>query len=209
MTKISHTWVTDPLSSQQRWGTFTTWIEIAGRMRGLRACSEWMLNNNNEKGKTRRCVDKTWGLGVTCLMWELPGSRSVYLAGNAQGHVAEVKVRRDGTEPQTAFSLSSSFLSSGCLAETVSRDSGGTCCCSVAKSRPTLCDPMNCSTPDSLPFTISWSSLKLMSFELVMLSNYLILLAPFSSCLHSFPASGGQSIGALASASVLPVSIQG
>ena len=186
--KISHTWVTDPLSSQRGWGTFTTWIEIAGRMRGIRTGSEWMLNNNNEKGKTHRCVDKTWGLGVTRLMRELPGSRSVCPAGNAKGHVAEDSVRRDGMKPQTAFSLSLSCLSSGCLAETVSRDSGGTCCCSVAKSCVTLCDPMNCSTPDSLPFTISWSSLKLMSFESVMLSNYLILCSPLLLFSSLFPS---------------------
>ena len=59
-----------------------------------------------------------------------------------------------------------------------------------------------------------------MSIELVMPSNNLILCRPFSSCLQSFPASGsfpvsqlvasgGQSVGALASASVLPMSIQG
>ena len=70
-----------------------------------------------------------------------------------------------------------------------------------------------------LSFTISWSFLKLMSIELVMTSNHLILYCAFS-CLQSFPTSGsfpmsqlftsgGQSIGASASASVLPVSIQG
>ena len=72
----------------------------------------------------------------------------------------------------------------------------------------------------SLSFTISWNLLKLMSIELVMPSNNLILCRPFSSCLQSFPASGsfpvsqlitsgGQSVGALASASVLPMTIQG
>ena len=61
--------------------------------------------------------------------------------------------------------------------------------------------------------TITRSLLKLMSIESVMLSNHLIL------CLQSFSApgsfltswlfaSGDQSIGALASASVLPVNIQ-
>ena len=43
---------------------------------------------------------------------------------------------------------------------------------SVAKWYLTLCDPMDCSTPG---FTISQSLLKLMSFELVMPSNHLIL----------------------------------
>ena len=63
---------------------------------------------------------------------------------------------------------------------------------------------------------------KLMSIRLVVPSNHLILCHPrfpFSSCLQSFPASGsfqmslfltsgGQSIGVLSSASVLPMNIQ-
>ena len=65
---------------------------------------------------------------------------------------------------------------------------------------------------------ISWSLLKLMSIELVMPSNLLISVIPFS-CLQSCPASrsfpvsqlfasGGQSIGASALAAILPVNIQ-
>ena len=72
-----------------------------------------------------------------------------------------------------------------------------------------LCDPMDCRTSG---FTISWSLLKLMSIESVMPSNHLILCRPLL-CPQSFPASGsfpmsqlfpsgGQSIGASASASV-------
>ena len=67
----------------------------------------------------------------------------------------------------------------------------------------------------SLSFTISRSLHKLMSIELVTLS-----VIPFSSCPQSFLASGsfplswfftlgGLSIGASASASVLPMNIQG
>jgi len=37
-----------------------------------------------------------------------------------------------------------------------------------------FCKPMDCSTPGSLPFTISQSLLKFMSIELVKLSNHLI-----------------------------------
>ena len=70
-----------------------------------------------------------------------------------------------------------------------------------------------------LSFTISWSLLKLMSTESVTPSNHLILCRLFSSCLQSFPASGsclmsqlfasgGQSIRASASGSVLPMTIQ-
>ena len=47
-------------------------------------------------------------------------------------------------------------------------------CCSVTQSCPTLCDPMDCSTPASLSFIISQSLLKLMSIESVMQSDHLI-----------------------------------
>ena len=68
-------------------------------------------------------------------------------------------------------------------------------------------------------FTNCQSLLKLMSIESVMLSKHLISFLPFSCCLQSFQASGsfpmnqffasgGQSIGASASASVLPMNIQ-
>ena len=72
---------------------------------------------------------------------------------------------------------------------------------------------------DSLSITNSWNLLRLMSIELVMPSNHLICCCCFSSCLQPFPASGsfpmnrlfasgGQSIGASASATVLPMIIQ-
>ena len=49
---------------------------------------------------------------------------------------------------------------------------------SVAQSCPTLCDPMNRSSPGSLSVTNSWSLPKLMSFKLVMPSSHLILCRP-------------------------------
>ena len=68
--------------------------------------------------------------------------------------------------------------------------------------------------------SLSPSLLRFMSIELMMLSNHLIFCYPLLCCLQSFPASGsfpmswlfasgGQSIGASASASVLPMDIQG
>ena len=51
-----------------------------------------------------------------------------------------------------------------------------------------LCDPVDCSTPGSPAFTVSWSLLRLMSIESVMPSNHLILLHPL--LLQSSPASG-------------------
>ena len=49
---------------------------------------------------------------------------------------------------------------------------------SVAQSCPTLCDPMNCTRQASPSITNLWSSLKLMSIELVMPSSHLILCHP-------------------------------
>ena len=92
------------------------------------------------------------------------------------------------------------------------------CCCSVTKSRPTLCDPMDYSTPGFLSYTISWSLLKFLSIESMMLSNHLILccllLLPSSfPTTGSWPmswlfASGGQSVGVSPSTSVLPINTQ-
>ena len=48
------------------------------------------------------------------------------------------------------------------------------CFCLVLQSCPTLCDPVGCSMPGFLSFTISWSLLKLMSIESMMPSNHLI-----------------------------------
>ena len=48
-------------------------------------------------------------------------------------------------------------------------------CCSVTKSCPTLCDPVNCSRTGPLSFTISWSLIKLISIESGMPSRHLIL----------------------------------
>ena len=75
--------------------------------------------------------------------------------------------------------------------------------------------PWTAARQPSLSFTISRSLLKLISIELMMPSNHLIFSTLFSFCLQSFPASGcfpmswlltsgGLSIGASASASVLP-----
>ena len=63
-----------------------------------------------------------------------------------------------------------------------------TSCCSVAKSCPTLCDHWTAAYPAPLSFTISWSLLKFMSIELVMLSNHHILCLPLLLFLQSFPA---------------------
>ena len=93
------------------------------------------------------------------------------------------------------------------------------CFCSVTQSCPTLCDPMDCSTP---VFPGHHQLLELAQTcpssqwcRPVILSSVI----PFSSCLRSFPASGsfprsqffvlgGQRITASASTSVLPMNIQ-
>ena len=79
--------------------------------------------------------------------------------------------------------------------------------------------PWTAAPQSSLLFTISPSLLRLMSTESVMPSNHLILCRPFLLLPSIFPsfrgflisrlfASGGQSIGASTSASVLPMNIQ-
>ena len=88
-------------------------------------------------------------------------------------------------------------------------------CCSVTKSCPTVCDPMDCSAPG---FIISRNLFKLMSMESVMPSNHLVLCRPLLLLPSVFPNIRFfsnesvlhiryQSTGALVS--VLPMNIQG
>ena len=86
--------------------------------------------------------------------------------------------------------------------------------CSVAESCPTLCDPLTSARQASLSFTVSQSLLELVSVELVMPSNHLVLCRPLLLLPSIFPSSlpfalGGQNTGASALASVLPMNIQG
>ena len=92
-------------------------------------------------------------------------------------------------------------------------------CCSVTQSCSTLCDPMNCSTPDSpvLHYLLVGSnSCPLSRWCHPTISSSIV---PFSSFSQSSPSSGSfpvsrlivsgdQSIRASASASVLPMNIQ-
>ena len=58
----------------------------------------------------------------------------------------------------------------------------------VAQSCPTLCNPMDCSTPGFRVITNSQSLLKLMSIESVMPSNHLILCQPLFLPPSIFPS---------------------
>ena len=89
----------------------------------------------------------------------------------------------------------------------------------VAQSCPTLWDPVDCSMPD---FPVNHQLPELTQTHVHWVSDAIqpsSSVIPFSSQLQSFPesgsfqmsqffASGGQSIGASASASVLPMNIQ-
>ena len=91
------------------------------------------------------------------------------------------------------------------------------CCCSVAKSCPTLCDPMDCSTPGFpifhyLPEFAQTHVHWVIDAIHVILCRPLLLLPSVFDNIRVFSSesvlwSDGQSIGA--SASVLPMNIQG
>ena len=90
----------------------------------------------------------------------------------------------------------------------------------VTQSCLTLCDPKTAAHQASLSITNTRSLLKLMSIELVVPFNHLILYCPLllpsliipsiRPCpMSQFCTSGGQSIGASASASFLPTEYSG
>ena len=63
----------------------------------------------------------------------------------------------------------------------------GLCCCSVSQSCPTLCNPMDCSTPGYSVLHYLPSLLELMFTESVMPSNHLILCHPLLLLPSIFP----------------------
>ena len=73
------------------------------------------------------------------------------------------------------------------------------CCCSVAQSCPTLCNPMDCNTPGFPILQYLLELLKFMSLESVMLSNHLTEQG------HKVAGSRGQSGGLISH----PESLQG
>ena len=62
------------------------------------------------------------------------------------------------------------------------------CCCSVTKSCPSLCDPMDCSMPGFPVLHYLLDLLKLMFIESVMPSNHLILCHPLLILPSIFPS---------------------
>ena len=101
----------------------------------------------------------------------------------------------------------------------VPKEWGLCCCCLVAQSCLIFATPWIAACQASLSFTILQSLFKLKSIESVIPSSHFILcLQLFSSWSQSFPASGfpiswlfpsgGQSIRASTSASVLPMNTQ-
>ena len=90
-------------------------------------------------------------------------------------------------------------------------------CYSVTKSCPNLCEPMNCSTPG---FSVLHNLPEFVPSNQWCHPTISSSVTPFCSCLQSFPTSrsfpvshlftsGCQSVGASASASVLPMSVPG
>ena len=92
------------------------------------------------------------------------------------------------------------------------------CLCSVAQSRPTLCNPLRharlpCPSPTPRACSNSCPSSWWCPFNHLTLGCPFLLLPSILPASGSFPisqffASGGQSIGVSASASVLPMNIQ-
>ena len=139
-----------------------------------------------------------------------------------QGHLPSAAV---GTESCSAAAVALRLTLKGaqggewgtlCLRETGGTGLSVQFSCSVVSDSLT---PHGLAGQASLSIANSWSLLRLMSIELVMSSNNLILCCPLFLSPSIFPsirvfsmsqffASGGRSIGVSASASVLPMNIQ-
>ena len=100
-----------------------------------------------------------------------------------------IKLRSHRNFPNTncpktrvSFSISNDLSESGAF-----ETSDEICCCSVAQSFLTHCDPWTAACQASLSHTVSWSLLKLLPIESVMPSNHLILCHPLLLLPSVFP----------------------
>jgi len=167
------------------------------------------------------CQTSHWSLGFrrrwfSTFLLNAPPSASLLSGLLASGHLQCLLLRGTGeVADRWGWVVSSSLWQ-----VPFSCHIWGVHCRSVAKSRPTLCNPWTAAHQASLSFTISLNLIKFMSSELVLPSNRLILCHAFILITSIFPSirsflmsqlfsSGGQSIGATASASVLPMNIHG
>ena len=119
---------------------------------------------------------------------------------------------------RTLVSYSSCIVGEFFMAETPGKPRIDICSVQLLSCVQLFATPWTAEHQPSLSITKSWSLLNFMSIESVMPSNHLILCHPLLPP-SSFPASGsfpmsqlfalgGQSIGASASASVLPMNTQ-
>ena len=110
------------------------------------------------------------------------------------------------------------WISGRVTSKNKNKNNSGYCCCSVTKSYPTLCDPIDCSMPGScvLYYLCSNSGPLSWGYYLTISSSPTL----FSFCHQSFPASGsfpmsqlfasgGWSIGAFSFSISPPMNIQG
>ena len=88
-----------------------------------------------------------------------------------------------GSDPSSFLSTASSLGPRACEICAFSKS-----CCSDVQSSSALCDPMDCSMPGFLSFTIFWSLLKLMFIELVIPYNHLVLCPPLLLPSSIFPS---------------------
>ena len=136
-------------------------------------------------------------------MASIPGGKTIYLIINQwKCSLNEIPT---SSQPFVAFEIPGSWIVK--------------CCCSVARSCQTLCDPMDCSTPS---FPVHHQLPELVQAHVHQIGDAIqpsqSLSFPSPSALNlsqhqglfkcQFFASGGQSIGVSASALVLPMNIE-
>ena len=173
-----------PYSSTLAWKI--PWAEEPGRLQSLgalRVGPDWATS------LSLSCLGEGNGNPLQCSCLENPRDDGAWWA--AVYGVAQSRTRLKRLSSSSSFRV-----------ELIEEELSAVCYCSVTKSCPILCNSSKESYDSwldmtwtaahqaSLSFAVSQSLLKLMSVGLVMPSNHLIPVAPFSSCPQSFPASG-------------------
>ena len=146
--------------------------------------------------------------------WQAP---PVFLPGESHGRLQSIgsqRIRHDWSDLARHILQSSLFL---CDVNRMCPNAASlsTCCCSVAKSCQSLCNPVECTMPSSSNYVPGFARVAVhwvddAIYQLILLEP--LLLQPFqasgSFTMSQLFPSGGQCIGALASPSLLPMNFQ-
>ena len=148
---------------------FKSSLDYSGHLLQILYKQLCVFNHSDVSGSLQ--LHGLWPTRLLC-PWDSPGKNT---GVGCHFPLQRIFLTRESNSALLVFCIAGGFFTTESLVKSIITCY---CCCSVTQLFLTLCNPMDCSMPSFLSFTISRSLLKLRSIELVMPSNHLVLCCP-------------------------------